>query len=451
MTRPFIAGSAAARRMLAMTKYAHSRLFLAALAAGQIAAVTALAVTFLAVAPRPLLAQDAMPDTPKELKNFRLDPEKAPPVREPVPTTEPVVKPPAANAPAARPPAAQAPVVEVPVQVPNVRVPAARTPAARPGAAKPAVKPSVAPSVTPSDKPNAPAAGAPDAVPAPEPAAQLPEFQPQASQPQTSQPEAAPSDNAPAPALPWSYILAALLAAIGVGAAIFFKRRRSDYADVHGEQEAIFEPTEDPADGHHIAATDPVAELDAVIAPLVPAPVSVIPAPVIRAPISANRPKLDISFVPEKASISLANLTIKGRLHIVNNGADVADAMQLNAAVISASEGQGLAISRYFTSALPTGKELGAAKVGEQIALEMDLMIPIADLQTFVMGKQKLLVPIILARVEYQWGDAKHADEAQLSCLIGREASPPKPKMGALRLDLGPRSFASLGQRPLPG
>jgi hypothetical protein len=431
--------------MLAMTNYVHSRLFLAALVVAPIVAVMGGAV----------LAQDAMPDTPKELKDFKLDPEKAPPVREPVPTTEPVVKPPAANAPAARPPAAQAPVVEVPVQVPNVRVPAARTPAARPGAAKPAVKPSVAPSVTPnvtpSDKPNAPAAGAPDAVPAPEPAAQLPEFQPQASQPQTSQPEAAPSDNAPAPALPWSYILAALLAAIGVGAAIFFKRRRSDYADVHGAQEAIFEPTEDPADGHHIAATDPVAELDAVIAPLVPAPVSVIPAPVIRAPISANRPKLDISFVPEKASISLANLTIKGRLHIVNNGADVADAMQLNAAVISASEGQGQAISRYFTSALPTGKELGAAKVGEQIALEMDLMIPIADLQTFVMGKQKLLVPIILARVEYQWGDAKHADEAQLSCLIGREASPPKPKMGALRLDLGPRSFASLGQRPLPG
>jgi hypothetical protein len=33
--------------------------------------------------------------------------------------------------------------------------------------------------------------------------------------------------------------------------------------------------------------------------------------------------------------------------------------------------------------------------------------------------------------------------------MVGREANPPQPKMGPFRLDLGPRRFASLGQRPL--
>ncbi len=443
--------------MLAMTKHVHARLFLAAIFAASM--ISAPAVTRAA-------AQDAVPGTPSELKDFKLDPEKAPPVRQPLPTTETVVKPPAPDAPVVRAPAVRAPVIEVPAVI--ERAPAARTPAGKTPAVKaPAVKAEVKAEVKPLDR-------ATMQLPPPNPAltagevngdaaaqdadAELPATATEAgtTAPDTTAPDTTMAGTAPASSFPWGYILAGLLVAIGAGAAWFFKRRRRDRVDGH---EAIFDRVEDTADGHSIAVPDPITQLAEVTAPLTPTPVislPVIPAAVVPAKISANRPKLDISFVPEKASISLANLTIKGRLHIINNGADDAAAMQLNAAVISASQGQSEAISRYFSSTLPPGKELGAAKVGEQIALEMDLMIPIADLQTFVMGKQKLLVPIILARVEYQWGEdaqhgALHRDEAQLSCLIGREASPPKPKMGALRLDLGPRSFASLGQRPLPG
>jgi hypothetical protein len=455
MAGPFICGSAAARRKLAMTKYVHSRLFLAAL----------VAVPILAVMGGAVLAQDALPDTPKELKDFKLDPEKAPPVREPLPTTEPVVKGPAASVPA---PVVKAPVVEVPA----LRAPASRTPAVNespinPAADKPrSVKPgNVAPGNSVPQVIAKPTAGAASPVAGDGPAdsasapSELPVAQttgPETLAPETALPDTVTPDvsTAPAFALPWSYILAALLVAAGLVIAVMFKRRRRNVADAHQAIDAAMtEPIRDAADDHHIAIPDPAAQLAKIpLSPLVPAAAPTLAPTLPPVQPSSNRPKLDISFVPEKASISLANLTIKGRLHIINNGADDAAAMQLNAAVISASEGQGQAISRYFASKLPPGKDLGAAKVGEQIALEMDLMIPISELQTFVMGQQKLLVPIILARVEYQWGDSEqHSDEAQLSCLIGREATPPKPKMGALRLDLGPRSFASLGQRPVPG
>jgi hypothetical protein len=56
----------------------------------------------------------------------------------------------------------------------------------------------------------------------------------------------------------------------------------------------------------------------------------------------------------------------------------------------------------------------------------------------------------MLANIEYEWGEGGH-DVAKLACLIGREANPPKPKMAPLRLDLGPRSFTPLGQRPVFG
>ncbi len=406
-------------------------------------AATVLAPVLLATAGS-ALAQDVAPDTPKELKDFKLNPENAPPVRQPLPTTEPVVKAPVMNAPAAEVPAVRVPPVQPAKVNPTPSKPAPAKPApTEPAAVTPRkVAPVVA--ATPAFERNSDAADA-ASVAAPQvtddAAVQGELIAEQPILPETSLPGTPPAiadvlppaDAAPASTLPWSYILAAFFVVLGLAVAAMIKRRRKG-SDAD-ETETMFEQIEDPADRHHIVMPNTAAPPDKAALPA-----------------NTNRPKLEISFAPETASVSLANLTIKGRLRIINSGTVNAAAMQLNAVVISASEGQNDAISRFFNSPLLLGKDLGVAKVGEQIALEMDLMIPIADLQTFIMGKQKLLVPIIMARVEYYWGDgAQQHDEAQLSCLIGREASPPKPKMGPLRLDLGPRSFASLGQRPVFG
>ncbi len=392
----------------------------------------------------PGTAQDVAPETPSELRDFKLDPEKAPPVWQPLPTTEPVAK------PVVKPAVTAAPIGEVP----PVRIPAARAQSVKPALAKAAIPRSrgAGPQAEAKSMPSPAVKNTepvrvltPDPVPigANELAANkgIPATQ---AVPNSTDGEAISAVPAPpfaAATLPWQWILAALMLAMGAAVTFLVHRRKATH-DIRN----IMDPVKVTDDGRHINAPDMISELTS-IPKFASAPFG--------AAISAIRPKLEIRFVPEKASISVANLTIKGRLHIVNSGADSADAMRLNAAVISASNGQAAAISRYFAGAMPPGKELGAAKPGEQIALEMDLMIPIADLQTFVAGDQKLLVPIILARLSYQWGDATQQDlglqrdEAQLSCLIGRESAPPKPKMGALRLDLGPRNFVSLGQRPV--
>jgi MYXO-CTERM domain-containing protein len=236
---------------------------------------------------------------------------------------------------------------------------------------------------------------------------------------------------------PWPWIFAGLAGLFVLALAEWLRRRRN--------QQPLQQFDAD------LAAIIDGAPHELLVEPeTVPMPVTAA-APRRHAPSKySKRPMLDVSFVPAKASISLANLTIKGQMRIVNSGDEDVDAMQLNAAIITASERQNEMISAYFSGAAEAGNELGAVKIGERIALDLDLVIPIAELQTFGFGEQKLLVPIILSRILYQWRNTG-SDEAQLSCIIGRESSPPKPKMGALRLDLGPRSFAPLGQRPIFG
>ncbi len=390
-----------------MTQYASLRVALAVFAAA------------------PAAAQDVAPGTPAELRDFKLNPEKAPPVRQPLPTTEPLVRPPTNAKSSAIVPSA---IEASPRAAPLPRVPAARK---QPDVRKQITKPNmpkrgIAPAVT----------AKPVAVKPPVPVQALPVVRDDNDKAELDRAPTPPLENtapalSPSPALspPWPYILAALLAAAALAMRLIFARRFRRPLRLRRRDLARAPDWTKPD------SVTPVAS------PPVPAPVT--------APIPVPRPKLEINFAPENARISLTNLTIKGQLLIVNAGAADAAAMRLNAAVISASKDQAEAAAAYFVKPMPHGKLLGAAKIGEQIALEMDLMVPIADLQTFVMGKQQLLVPIILVRLAYHWDDDRHNDEVQLSCLIGRESIPAKPKMGAIRLDLGPRSFGSLGQRPL--
>ena len=85
-----------------------------------------------------------------------------------------------------------------------------------------------------------------------------------------------------------------------------------------------------------------------------------------------------------------------------------------------------------------------SVKPGEQIGLNLELSIALDEMQTFVVDGRSLLVPILVASLSDASGEL-----ARVTCMVGREATPPQPKMGPLRLDQGPRSFDRLGQRAL--
>jgi hypothetical protein len=368
-------------------------------------------------------AQNALPQTPPELKDFRLDKKPEPP-REAAPTIiVPDVKPATPDA--------------EPKPQPTATTQPSKPRAATPSKAAPqtAVKPSQG-LLPPETVDNAPVTPLPGVAPV---------LQAEPSQPAVP----APATGFDPSSLPWAWIAGALaLAAIALFAVAKLRTGRAT-ADAGMAEEDFYSPvpaTLDEPIAHPVAApfVEEMAPEALIIEPVAAKSVAEPPADI-------PRPLLEISFVPDKATISLANLTIRGQLRIINQGKAAAHTMKLRAVLISASEVQDAAIDQFHEAKdLHFTEYLGEAGIAERIGMDLELSIPLSELRSYLLGDQRLFVPIMLANIEYGWGEGGH-DVAQLACLIGREANPPKPKMAPLRLDLGPRSFAPLGQRPVFG
>lgn len=361
-------------------------------------------------------AQDAVPDTPPELRDFRLDQPQSQPQNQPQSTAQPT--------PQADPPPVVRTVPDTATQQPT---PANRT---APASRRAEVSQQSAASTPVGNEDAPPEPVAEDAVTS---EATVKPSVPVASD-VTANPTPAPTDNN----IGVFSAIAAGIAAIGLLAFLWARRRRQQQA---ADADALTDirATEAPA---------PVTE-EQVAAP---APKASTPRPKSTpAPTLATAPNdVTIAFYPEKATVSFTTLTVQGQFQINNAGETAIRDMQLRAVLLSASNQQQRAVETFFAKPGQIPKNpLGDAKPGERLGLSLELSVPLNEMQTFPLGEQQLLVPIIVASLSYSDDQGNHAGEARLANMIGREAQPPQPKMGPLRLDKGPRSFAPLGQRPI--
>lgn len=347
-----------------------------------------------------VVAQDAIPDTPPELRDFRLDPPRptAQPEPEPQPRTETVTPPPV-----------------VPTVTERQTVP----PRPQRQSQRPAVEePSTVASPTTDASETGPVSAAPEGIAETSPVTLPPVSPPVAA------PEAAPA------AFPFWQIAAGLaLLVMALLAGFWFRRKRA--AAIQKPQTPDIAP--------------PRAEALRTAEPVRPV-VAATPAK------PAKQADIMLDFIPEKATVSFTTLTLKGQLLLINEGSAPAKDMQLRAGLISASARQDEVIEAFHaTSAQLKAEPLGDAKAGERIGMAIELSVLLTDMESFAVGNQKLLVPIMVANLSYgnDDGSVVRQQTARIACMIGREATPPAPRMGPLRLDLGPRSFAPLGQRPL--
>ena len=361
-----------------------------------VALISKIAAMSLMLAYGSAWAQDVAPETPPELRDFRLDPQPARPTPQPSVETGPATPPPAVST------------------VPDTATTAPRT-------SSPAVAPRRRETPQPAIAPPVDKALAgdvelvPPVVSSDEPADDLTS---------TAMPEQPSESVVPAPSLNWWPIAAASgLIGMLLVAAYLFRRSR--------KRPLLYDDT---------------AELAAAAAP--PRADPVVADPPLLPPVSKSKPRVTIDFIPEKASISFTALTIKGELRVINESDSPAKDMQLRAALISASAHQDSEIAAFHSESADTpGQNLGDAEPRERIGMVIELAVPLADLQSFPLGAQKLFVPLMIANISYDAGDATSSEIAKIACMIGREATPPKPKMAPFRLDLGPRSFSPLGQR----
>lgn len=308
---------------------------------------------------------------------------------------------PAARAPAARPPATAEANREAPQASSQPPRPQAPAPASRPGAGQ-----SLA-----LDLPPTAAGGA--ALPASPPP---PAFTPAA--------DTAPANLAPEQNLSlWPWLL--LAAVLGVGGALLLWRRRS--------REAF-------ADG---------PEIDAFVAPE-PAPAP--PAPPKADPVPAGivstrlRPWLDIALVPLGCIVEDHQVTVEFEVELYNSGSAPARDILVEASLFNAGATQEQDIGAFFSKPAGAGERIALLPPLQRMAIRSALVAPRANIQQFELGGRQVFVPVVAFNALYRWTGA--TGQTSASYLVGRETK--TDKLGPIRADVGPRTFAGLGVRLLP-
>ncbi len=391
----------------------------------------------------PAAAIQAQPETntvgPAEIRDFSL-PGTRPTRPEPEPTIAPV-----------NPPVAQ-PQPEAPAATP--------TPApAPPSAAAPAQRPAGRPAVTRAPAAPAPVAPAPrDTAPVPAPAATLPQPQdlegilPPAGEPVAPLPQATaplPQDEPPAAALPapepadgfpWLYLLlAATLAGLG-----FVGLRRFRTAAAGGVTEELPIVAAPPAPPQPRAAPEPR-----------PAPAhapDAAPAAEAAAPSGGigivMRPWLELEFRPDRATATADGAGVQYEVVIRNTGNAPARNVRLAAQMFNAGPQLDQEIAAFFSRGVDGS---GAAPLTilprTEVKIQSVVTMPRAEMREIKVQGRSLFIPTVAFNLIYNWGRDK-AGQTCSSHIVGREPETPSDKMAPFRLDLGPRTYRSVGQRP---
>ena len=387
-------------------------------------------IAVAALGSAPLLAQQTNTIGPPELRDFRLPGERTtPPAQTPEPQPEPR-QPAATTPPPATPRAEPRPVPANPGPAP-ITPRAAERPAPR--AAEPA-------------RPEAP-----PAAPVPVPAVQR-DAPPLATQPQPpAQPlpqEAAPVPvPAPAAADPapqqagWNWLWLAVPAALAlIGFFAFGRRRRDDVEDAPAEAEAEAAPprrAEGPPPAPRPVAK-PALKLPPKVAAVPPAP----PQPV------GPRAQLEVQFIPARASATEDAAVVEFELVLKNVGDAPARNIRIDTRMFNASATQEMADFLRGAIHETSGSPHVQIPPGEEMRLQSAMAMPKQDVREILMQGQRLFVPAVASIVAWDWGSEGRGRTTQ-SWLVGRESQTPSAKMGAFRLDLGPRIYRQVGVRPL--
>jgi hypothetical protein len=386
----------------------------------------AFAFMILAAAAGSAVAQESQTVGPEQLKDFQLPGTRTtppaqttpPPQNQPTtqPTAPPAVERPAAPAPERRP----APTTTAPAETPAATAAPEPDPLLLPeaGSELPADANQSAPAEPPIVLPSAPSNPDLDSLPPPIVADE----------------EAEPAATS---WLPWLAVPAGL--ALLAWAALAWRRRRAE-----AEAEAVRRAAREDLGGVLFsgAANKPAPAPE-------PAPVAspaLAPAAAPMAAAEGPRPWLEVEVKPERAAATATQAVVDYALSIVNSGDAPAGNIRIDARLFNASAEDEVAA---FIAG-PIHEKSGSPQVvlapGESLDLVGQAAMPKGAVREVVIEGRRLLIPMIAINVAYDWGEAG-AGRTSRSWVVGREPQTPAAKMGAFRLDLGPRIYRSVAGR----
>ncbi|HEX8534435.1 MAG TPA: hypothetical protein VF662_09720 [Allosphingosinicella sp.] len=401
------------------------------------------------VAATSIQAQDTNTVGNPQLKDFELPGTRStPPAKQQQPapaTTAPpaaTVPPATAPAPAATPPADRA-------APPPAAAAPGTTPA--PSAARPRSQAPARPAPTAAaPAPTAPPAEAPAGLPAPTELEQaLPAPAPVTAEPKTQwQPPAAAPASAPAQGFPWLYVGgAALLALLALAALFAFKRSRPSTEPEGIAEPVLEEPQAAPGPDPLFARRAPAPAPD-------PAPTPVpSPAPAAAPPTDgfvgiSMRPRLELEFKPDRAAATLTETSVQFGLTIRNTGNRIARDIRIQIQMVNAGPDQDREIEAFFAQAASRDDPaaIQAIPPGSEARINTSVTLPKDRIRELIVQGRQLFIPVIAFNVFYEWDEGR-VGQTSMSYIVGREAPSPQERMGAFRLDLGPRLYRQVDQR----
>jgi hypothetical protein len=172
-----------------------------------------------------------------------------------------------------------------------------------------------------------------------------------------------------------------------------------------------------------------------------------IPAPIpLAKPVVASS-NLTIRFDPADARLSVANLTVKGRLHLRYHGENPLGSLQLRTRVMSACDGQKALIDAFHSDpAAGQIENLGQVMPGEEIDLTLEMQVPRDALQAFDWRERRFVAPIVLINIA---SDDADVTPCRISSVVGQEGAPGAVRLQPIPIDRGPKLFPALQFRPI--
>ncbi len=225
-------------------------------------------------------------------------------------------------------------------------------------------------------------------------------------------PEAAPSSGG----TPW-YVYALGLGLLVLAGAAFLRRRREE--------------------------TDDAPEIAAVTAA----------APQVPRADPVPRPWLELELKTQRASFTANEAVIQFELAIANTGGSAARNLRIDVKIFNAGREQDQEIGAFFKTAGRTVTKLNLPGIGPDSTgvIRGEVAMPLEEMRAVKLDGRMLFIPVVAVNALYDYGENRTGHSAK-SYVVGRElqesADKPAEKMGAFRVDQGPRIWRTIGQRP---
>jgi hypothetical protein len=160
------------------------------------------------------------------------------------------------------------------------------------------------------------------------------------------------------------------------------------------------------------------------------------------------RPWLELELKAERAASTGEEASVDFEMIIRNTGKSDARNIRINARMFNAGREQDKEIGAFFKTKGEGRKThvIGELPPGERGLIQGSVTMPRDEMKALQVNDQLLFIPVVGVNLVYDWGQGRTGQTSK-SYVIGRELGQESDKMGAFRLDLGPRVYRTVGQR----